>query len=148
MKRDTFVKTGLLVAAMLTITACGDFLERSENGDFDGNWHMEYADTLSTGGRLELKNEYVFWAVQGKLMTFSGATKGAYVCEFTLAGDSLVLGEMHSHDRSHGDPLLNNVEQMAPYGISELSEHFKVEQLKSGKMVLRSKKLRLGFKKL
>lgn len=148
MKRHTFLINGIFAAVMLVFAACGDFLEISDNGDFDGNWHLEYADTLSTGGRLELKNELVFWAVQGKLMTFSGATKGAFVCEFTLAGDSLMLGEMHHHDRNNGDPILNNVEVMAPYGISELGEHFKVEQLKSGKMVLCSKKLRLGFKKL
>ena len=42
----------LIAAISLVLSSCT--LETSDNGDFDGFWHLERVDTLATGNYLDL----------------------------------------------------------------------------------------------
>ncbi len=47
----------LIAAISLVLSSCT--LETSDNGDFDGFWHLERVDTLATGNYLNLpRNVY------------------------------------------------------------------------------------------
>ena len=52
----------LIAAISLVLSSCT--IETSDNGDFDGFWHLERVDTLATGNYLDLSKERVFWGVQ------------------------------------------------------------------------------------
>lgn len=51
----------LIAAISLVLSSCT--IETSDNGDFDGFWHLERVDTLATGNYLDLSRERVFWGV-------------------------------------------------------------------------------------
>lgn len=56
-----------ILTTALTLASCE--LETSDNGKFDGFWHLERVDTLATGGSLNLQQKRIFWGVQAKLIS-------------------------------------------------------------------------------
>ena len=117
-----------IIAAWLTaVLSASCEIETSDNGDLDGFWHLERVDTIRTGGRLDLKDEYVFWAVQKDLLN---------ACD------------RHGNDRMNGDPAVDDAGMLRPFGVNALDETFGVERLTGSKMVLSTEELRLSFTKL
>ena len=49
------------------------------------------------------------------------------------------------YDRPNSDPAVEDVGVLRPYGINKLGEHFYVQHLDGGTMILLSDKLRLYF---
>lgn len=145
----------LIVLSALALQAC-DF-ETSDNGDLDGFWHMESVDTLATGGVSDLSQHRQFWAFSVKLLRLTdndGVSADIYM-RFSHQGDSLKLYEPYSnygHEQQDGDaqggdiPLKDPV-LLAPYGVSGLQDGFMVEVLSGSRMILKSEKLRLRFRK-
>ena len=143
------------VLSVAMLQSC-DF-ETSDNGDLDGFWHMESVDTLSTGGTLDLSQQRVFWAFSVKLMRLSdqnGQRADLYM-RFKHEGDLLNVYEPYSnqgHEQETdgaygGDIPLEDASLLAPYGIDGLQDQFTVERLNGSRMILKSEKLRLKFKK-
>ena len=60
-------KTILAAFVLVALASCE--IETSDNGDFDGFWHLERVDTLATGGTTDLSKKRVFWGVQYKLIS-------------------------------------------------------------------------------
>lgn len=136
---------GLLLLAGLT----GCELEGSSNGKLDGYWHLEQADSLSGGGVANLREQYYFWSVQGRLLTVDDRSivQNGYYFSFEHKGDSLILSNPYCNNREEGDPAVEDVSVLRPFGINALSEGFLIEKLSGGKMVLKSNTLRLYFVK-
>ena len=139
----------LILFAMLSFCSCSIDLETSDNGDLDGYWHMQSVDSLENGNRLDYSDNIMFWAVQVRLIEVRDRSDvlGAYLLQFNHIGDSLFLSNPRKNDKNTGDPVVEDVDKLRPFGINELGEHFKIEQLTSSKMVLKSKTLRISFKK-
>ena len=53
----------------------------------------------------------------------------------------------HQDVENGGDHPIDDPTQLAPYGINNLEEEFVKEKLDGGQMILRSKTLRLKFKR-
>lgn len=124
-------------------------LETSDNGDLDGLWHLEQVDTLTTGGTLDVSNELKFWAFQMNLMNLSNKTTGSnFVMRFNHAERHLRVYDIHIDQRLEGDPTLEDVARIAPFGINALDETFQVETLSGSHMTLSSGILRLHFRKM
>lgn len=144
------MKTGkilIVMALVLLVTLCGCNLETSDNGDLDGMWHIVAVDTID-GGTLDLSEQRRYWDFQAKLLQLHDADESTFlIMRFNHTGDSLILSEPRINDRDLGDTLITDISQLTPFGINNFQESFYVEQLSSGKMVLRSKKLTLQFKK-
>ena len=51
-------------------------------------------------------------------------------------------------NRNEGDILIDDVQVLAPYGLSSMQPKLYVEKLSSGKLILLTPQLRLKFKKL
>lgn len=130
--------------AALALSACE--LETSGNGDLDGFWHLERVDTLATGGVADYSSQSKFWAFQAKLLNVSD-NNGGYLLRFSHEGDSLFLSEPYTNDRTNGDTRLEDAQPLRPYGINTLSDRFRIERMKGGDMVLRTKQLKLTLKK-
>lgn len=157
-KRFPKSATPLALALAACLSACT--IERSDNGDLDGFWHLEQVDTLSTGGILDLSESRVFWGVQYKLISCASISPSneysfrGYYFRFEQTSDSLILHSPYKNNwhqdqgKNGGDlPATAVNDSIRSYGINQLREPFYKEKLKGDKMILRSKTLRLYFKK-
>ena len=130
--------------------SCVEF-EQSENGDLDGYWHLVEVDTLDTGGTTDLSQERCFWLVQGTLFQlYSPDLKNGerYISHFSHEGDQFVIHQVYFSNRAEGDPAVEDVAILQPFGINSTQEEtFKIEELKANRMVLTSSLLRLTLKK-
>lgn len=139
--------------ALTTLVSCE--IETSDNGDFDGFWHLERVDTLATGGTTDLSKKRVFWGVQYKLISVYDIDKEGtfgYYLRFNQTRDQIVThtpykNNWHQDVENGGDHPIDDPTQLAPYGINNLEEEFVKEKLDGGQMILRSKTLRLKFKR-
>ena len=147
-------KTILAAFVLVALASCE--IETSGNGDFDGFWHLERVDTLATGGTLDLSKKRVFWGVQYKLIYVRDIDKdrsSGYYLRFVQTRDKITT-EWPYKDNWHqdngedgGDHPIDDPKLLAPYGINNLEEEFVKEKLNGGQMILRSKTLRLKFKR-
>lgn len=145
--------TILATIALTTLASCE--IETSDNGNFDGFWHLERVDTLATGGTLYLSKKRVFWGVQYKLISVYDIDKEGtfgYYLRFKQTSDQIVThtpykNNWHQDVENGGDHPIDDPTQLAPYGINNLEEEFVKEKLDGGQMILRSKTLRLKFKR-
>lgn len=131
--------------------ACGAFaaceLETSGNGDLDGFWQLKSVDTLATGTSADMRESGVYWAFQNKMMSVKKINHVSAFLRFNHSVDSLFLSEPYIDNRDSSDIVIDDVELLRPVGINELEERFGVSQLDGGTMVLKSKTLRLRFRK-
>ena len=111
-------------------------------GDLDGFWHLEQVDTLATGGTCNFADKRVFWGCQYKLIQvadydYFSDGRGFYL-RFEQTSDSLLITSV----------LLTEMnDSLRSCGINHLNEHFAKEVMTGGKMQLKSKTLRLRFRK-
>jgi len=128
-------------------------LETSDNGDLDGNWQLLSIDTLKTNGINNVKDKQIFYAVQFHLVNIYALNiKNEYITpksffHFSQTCDSLILysADITQNDTyAHKDSFLTG---LRPLGINSLEEHFKIETLNSKSIVLKSKELRLNFRR-
>ena len=148
------LKTIIATLAIVSLASCE--IETSDNGDFDGFWHLERVDTLATGGTCDLSKKRVFWGVQYKLISVYDTDKEdtfGYYLRFTQTRDKIVTKSPYKNNwhqdngEDGGDIPVDDPTQLAPYGINNLEEEFVKEKLNGGQMILRSKTLRLKFKR-
>ena len=148
------LKTIIATLAIVSLASCE--IETSDNGDFDGFWHLERVDTLATGGTCDLSKKRVFWGVQYKLISVYDTDKEGtfgYYLRFTQTRDKIVTKSPYKNNwhqdngEDGGDIPVDDPTQLAPYGINNLAEEFVKEKLNGGQMILRSKTLRLKFKR-
>jgi len=140
----------LCIAALLA--SCGLVeIEHSKNGKLDGYWHLVTVDTLDTGGQLDLRQERFFWIVQGTVFQLycPDVSNGQrYVSHFSYENENISFQQFYYDRREQGDPILEKVEMLQPFGINQLAgESFVIEELSGGNMTLRGDALRLVFKK-
>lgn len=144
-------KLKAFLLAILTVAVMGSCtLETSGNGNLDGFWHLVTVDSLGTGGTLDLSGERLYWSFQGNLLSHRDANGRCkeLISYFEFKGDSLFVAETFYYDRTNGDPKVNDVSDLKPYGMNELNESFSVLHLDGSYMVLCSDELRLYFKKM
>ena len=144
----------LLIILLPLLTSCE--LETSDNGDFDGFWHLVSVDTLANAQHQDLSQKRIFWAVQLHLIQLRGADRKdeggngrEYYEQFKLEQSQLTLSNPHEKDREAGDPVITEgrLGEIRPYGINALTEHFDVLRLNKDEMILKSSTLQLQFRK-
>lgn len=146
MKKIVF-KCALLLATV-SMASCGDLLESSNNGKLDGWWHLVSIDTLATEGHLNLSSGRKMVAFQGNILEMQDADGGSRLMfRFVMKDNQLSLSDARYNDRTQGDPLVEYVEVLRPFGVNNLNETFKVEHLSGSKMTLVSSTLRLRYNK-
>lgn len=141
----------MLVLGSVLLNSCE--IESSDNGSLDGFWHLESVDTLATGGRCNYGNQRVFWGVQYKLLSVNNYEGGKFYFRFRQTSDSLILSSpyrnnWHQDVENGGDiPLTEINDTLRQCGINHLVESYYKEKMNGDKMILRTKELRLSFKK-
>ena len=137
----------------LAITACGWVeIEHSGNGHLDGYWHLTSIDSLATENTRDMQEERVFWSVQGGLLILYSPdftnTMQRIVCQFKRENKQLFIIEPRIFDRPAGDPLLEDIEQLRPFGINKFDERFSIITLTSKHLTIATDSLRLNFRKM
>ena len=137
--------------SMFAFSSCE--LESSDNGTLDGFWHLESIDSLENGKTVDMSKLHVFWGIEYKLIAatqYDNNTERMFF-RFEQTSDSLKITQAfinHGHQDNGGDiPLTEVTNDLRYYGINNLPEGFAKEALSGSKMILRSKTLRLKFKK-
>lgn len=148
MNKKNIYMTMVAWLIMAVFASCD--IETSDNGDLDGFWHLDRVDTLSTGGRTDLSNKYIFWSVQKDLINTVDRhdSAGDYLFRFEHKGKTLRLYDPHVNDRMNGDPAVEDPAVLNPFGVNALDETFNVNKLTGSKMVLSTDELKLSFTKL
>lgn len=143
----------LLIGGTMAFTSCE--IETSDNGDFDGFWHLESIDTLATGNKADYSHRRVFWGVEHKLIyAYDADLLVNYYCRFTQTADSIIITKVYL-DHGHQDdgidggdiPVETVNDSLRYYGINVLPEGFLKEKMDGSKMILKSKTLRLNFRR-
>lgn len=133
-----------LITILFALASCGDLLEHSQNDKLDGYWKLTTIDTLATGGQKNVSEQSLFMAVQGEIMMLNNRDNGAeYIFQFNHSDSHLKIYDSRKSDRTNGDPLLADPEDLKPFGFNNLEEDFTVEKLTGGKLVINDGTLRL-----
>ena len=141
-----------LVAVFMSSCLMSCDLETSDNGKLDGFWHLERIDTLATGRALDMSGEKVFWSFQVNLLQLQGGSSSFYF-RFNQDADSVSIHSPYTaddHEETLGDGGNKPVADpnlLRDYGIDALETHYKKEALDGSRMILRSRRLRLMFRK-
>lgn len=144
----------MVLVAVLSFSSCE--LEHSENGKLDGFWHLESIDTLATGNTADLSKLHVFWGIEHKLISVRETDKGvgSFYFRFEQTSDSLKITKVysnHGHQDSGEDggdiPVEEVTDGLRYYGVNAIPEGYQKEALSGSKMILKSKTLRLNFRK-
>lgn len=98
MKRK-YILPAVFAAMAFTQIFCSCQLEHDSNGNFAGFWHLERVDTLLTGGVRDMSGEYIFWAVQGKLIHVRDTQQPftGYFFRFDNSGETLRLYQPYTN---------------------------------------------------
>ena len=137
--------------ALMAASLCGCEMETSDNGDLDGFWQVASIETLATGEVEDLTAKGLTWGFQGRLLQLREATLESsyanFLCRFEHTGSTLTVSSPVYNNRDKGDPAVEDVAVLLPFGIANLTETFTVEQLTASRMRLRSATLRVNFRK-
>lgn len=140
----------LTVILVSTFSSCD--LETVDNGKLDGFWHLERVDTLLTGGHRDLSNAKLFWSFEIRLMALQGGS-APFLYRFHQTGDSLIIYSPYTNDGHEegngvgGNKPVKDSSLLKDYGIEDLEVRYEKETLSGSRMVLRSHRLRLYFRK-
>lgn len=147
------MKMTCLFLGMLSFSSCE--IERSDNGNLDGFWHLESVDSLENGQRADYSHRRAFWGIESKLVyAYDADLLINYYCRFTQTQDSIMITKVYL-DHGHQDngldggdlPVTSVNDSLRYYGINALPESYLKEKLDGSKMILRSKQLRLSFRR-
>ena len=160
MKQLGFRLIRTAIAALLAVALVSCEVETSDNGRLDGFWHLERVDTLATGNSADYSGRHVFWGTQLHLIAVRNteSIKDGYYLRFRQTADSLVVTAVFENkwhedadgsvDGTGGDiPVLEPDGDLRFLGINDIPEGFAKERLDGKFMVLRSRTLRLSFRK-
>ncbi len=149
-----FVGATIVLVALFSFSSCE--LESSKNGDLDGFWHLESIDSLENGQTIDLSKLHIFWGIEHKLIAVreSDYGKSSFYFRFEQTSDSLKITEVflnHGHQDNGEDggdiPQDEVTDDLRYYGVNAIPDGFVKEALNGSKMILKSKTVRLNFKK-
>jgi len=139
----------LYIICALLLAGCE--FHASENGDLDGFWQLTQVDTLATGGVEDMRHSQISWAFQGHLVEMRNpllySYEGDVIARFAHTHDSLTVHDFYISLRESGDIQITRPEQLYPFGIHRLTEHFRILMLDGSRMTLRSDSLQLYFRR-
>ena len=124
-------------------------LDVMNNDKMDGNWQLRQMEDLATEEASDMTYSYIFWGIQDKLLQVRDIDNSnlRIFFHYSLEGSQLTIRNPYNVlDKNNLIPI-EDAEILLPLGITSTEEHFLVENLSSGTMVLKSASYRLHFRK-
>ena len=144
MKKSTFIILSIvsLISASLHLTSCE--IESAGTGGLYANWQLRQIDTLSTGNTADMTESTIYWAFQSDVLQLRNISNGnqPLYLRFDHKRDSLIVS----------NPILGMKEVtsealLLPFGITNLTDTFSIEQLNGSTMCISNRLYRLRFRK-
>ena len=139
---------GAFFFLFMCLTSCS--IETDGSGGLEGYWHLVKVDTVETGRSADLSEHLLFWSFQVHMM--EGVDRqGMYssiLFRFEKDENLLRLYEPRLHDPAAGDPTIDDLSYLIPFGINDKEETFTIEQSSGSRMTLYNGILRLYFRKM
>lgn len=133
-------KALILIITIFALISCRNSLI---NGKLDGMWQLMKIEK-ENGEDLNTKEDRIYYNVQLHLISLTKIGVAEYIGRFNHVQDSLFIYDFRV-DKNNA--TLATKEELAPFGLNEVSERFEVEKMDSKDMVLKSKTARLVFRK-
>lgn len=133
----------------LVLTSCESYLV---NGDLDGFWQVKSIEDKQTGDITRCKGD-IYYSFQRDLVLVSctlssnptGQMKENYIAYFTHENDTITMTDFRIYlDKDGKQAPLQNLEK---FGLYELYNVFRVEELTGKSLVLDSEKAHIILKK-
>lgn len=146
MKRQIYTIMTLFV---LVLTSCESYLV---NGDLDGFWQVKSIENKQTGNITHCKGD-IYYSFQRELVLVSctqsgnptGQMKENHIAYFTHKNDTIAMTDFRVYlDRDGKETPLSKLEK---FGLYELYNVFRVEELTGKSLVLDSEKAHIILKK-
>ena len=143
MKKSTFIILTLipLLVVSIAITSCE--IDSAGTGGIYANWQLRQVDTLSTGNTADMTESTIYWAFQSDVLQLRN-TNGyqTLYLRFDHKRDSLIVS----------NPILGMKEVtsealLLPFGITNLTDTFSIEQLNGSTLCISNRLYRLRFRK-
>lgn len=130
---------------LLTLTSCE--VNFSTNGKLDALWQITEIQ-VKDGQPQNVVDEQLTWAFQFNLLELrSNKVYPNAMCRFEHKGDSLRIYQPLRAFFHESDIPFENAEELHPYGLYTLDEHFKIETLNSERMILSSDSVRVVLRR-
>lgn len=147
-QKVTLYIIGAFFFLFMCLTSCS--IETDGSGGLEGYWHLVKVDTVETGGSYDLSEHLLFWSFQVHIM--EGVDRqGMYssiLFRFEKDENLLRLYEPRLHDPAAGDPTIDDLSYLIPFGINDKEVTFTIEQSSGSRMTLYNGILRLYFRKM
>ena len=144
MKKSTFIILSIvsLISASLHLTSCE--IDSAGTGGIYANWQLRQIDTLSTGNTADMTESTIYWAFQSDVLQLRHISNGnqTLYLRFDHKRDSLIVS----------NPILGMKEVtsealLLPFGITNLTDTFSIEQLNGSTLCISNRLYRLRFRK-
>ena len=144
MKKSTFIILTLipLLVVSIAITSCE--IDSAGTGGIYANWQLRQVDTLSTGNTADMTESTIYWAFQSDVLQLRNISNGnqPLYLRFDHKRDSLIVS----------NPILGMKEVtsealLLPFGITNLTDTFSIEQLNGSTLCISNRLYRLRFRK-
>lgn len=124
-------------------------LDVLDNDKLDGNWQLRQMENLATEETSDMTYSYIYWGIQDNLLQVRDIDNhNLYIFfRYNLEGDQLTIHSPYQAINKNELVPVEDTEVLLSLGITDAEEHFQIEQLKSGTMVLKSASYRLHFRK-
>jgi hypothetical protein len=136
-----------LFLTCILIAACD--LEVLDNGKMDGNWQLRQIDTLASKGVCDMTHSYIYWGIQDELLQVRDIDNSnqRIFFHYNKLGDSLTIHSPYLAITKNELEPVEDIEILLPLGITSTEDHFYIEKLNGGTMILKNECYRLHFRK-
>ena len=148
MKKSTFIILSIvsLISASLHLTSCE--IDSAGTGGIYANWQLRQVDTLSTGNTADMTESTIYWAFQSDVLQLRN-TNGyqTLYLRFDHKRDSLIVSNPILAGTQDGMKEVTSEALLLPFGITNLTDTFSIEQLNGSTLCISNRLYRLRFRK-
>lgn len=136
-----------ILLSCLFLASCE--LDVMNNDKMDGNWQLRQMEDLATEEVSDMTYSYIYWGIQDNLLQVRDIDNRnlRIFFRYSLEGNQLAIHSPYQAITKNELVPIEDTEMLLPLGITDTEEHFQIEKLSSGTMVLKSASYRLHFRK-
>lgn len=140
-------KVLFILLSSILLTSCE--LDMLNNSKFDGNWQLRQMDDLVNETVTDMTYSYIYWGIQDDLLQVRDIDNEnlRIFFQYSINGNQLTIHSPYQALTKNDLVPVEDTEILQSLGITASEEHFQIETLSSGTMVLTSPSYRLHFRK-
>ena len=140
-------KTLYIFLSCILLASCD--VDMLNNDKMDGNWQLRQIETLATEEISDMTYSYIYWGIQDGLLQVRDIDNSNWriFFRYSIEGDQLTIHSPYQAITKNELVPVEDTEALLSLGITNTEDHFQIEKLSSGTMMLKSDSYRLHFRK-